>query len=111
MAAASSKFRHHIFVCQTQRPPLAKPSCGARGAGELLQALQEQLAAHPDLWGSVMITPSGCLGPCFDGPSMVVYPEAVWYCSVGKNDAKVIFDEHIRGGKVVERLVYSWPES
>src|SRR5215510_15097501 len=82
MTASASRFKYHVFICQTQRPPMAKPSCGPRGAGDIVLAMQEQLANHPELWGSVMITPSGCLGPCFAGPSMVVYPEAIWYCGV-----------------------------
>jgi len=107
---AQSKFKYHVFICQTQRPPMAKPSCGPRGAGDLLLALQEQLANHPELWGNVMITPSGCLGPCFDGPSMVVYPEAIWYCGVKKDDIAAIVSDHLIGGKPVERLIYKWPE-
>ncbi|HJZ85210.1 MAG TPA: (2Fe-2S) ferredoxin domain-containing protein [Polyangia bacterium] len=109
MSVPASRFKYHVFICQTQRPPMAKPSCGPRGAAEIVQAMQEQLAAHPELWGSVMITPSGCLGPCFDGPSMVVYPEAVWYCGLKVADVKAIVDEHLVGGKPVERLIYKWP--
>ena len=66
-----SRFHRHFFVCQTQRPPLAKPSCGAKGSAEIFNALQEALGAHPDLWGIVSVTSSGCLGPCFDGPTIV----------------------------------------
>jgi (2Fe-2S) ferredoxin len=109
MSTGASKFRYHVFVCQTQRPAMAKPSCGPRGGGQLLLAFQEQVAARPELWGSVMITSSGCLGPCFDGPSVVVYPEAVWYCGVKMEDVPAIVEEHFVGGKPVERLIYSWP--
>jgi (2Fe-2S) ferredoxin len=110
MSVPTSKWTHHIFVCQTERPPAAKPSCGPRGAAAIVAAMQEELAARPELWGQVMVTPSGCLGPCFDGPTVVVYPEAVWYCGVRREDVPEIFEQHIVGGKPVERLRYTWPE-
>ena len=76
------KIERHFFVCTNARPIGGKPSCGARGAAEVLTALQEGLGKHPELWGKVAVTPSGCLGPCFEGPTVVVYPEAVWYVGV-----------------------------
>jgi (2Fe-2S) ferredoxin len=105
-----SKFTRHFFVCQTSRPVGAKPSCGARGSAEIMNGLQEGLAAHPDLWGSVNITATGCLGPCFDGPTIVVYPEATWYCGVKRSDVNEIVETHMVGGKPVDRLVYRWPD-
>jgi (2Fe-2S) ferredoxin len=35
---------------------------------------------------------------------MVVYPEAVWYGNVRPEDAAVIVEEHLVGGRPVERL-------
>lgn len=104
-----SKFERHFFVCQTQRPPMVKPSCGPRGAGEVLAALQEGLRAHPELWEKVAVTASGCLGPCADGPSIVVYPEGTWYAGVKKEDVAEIVEQHLVGGRPVERLRYRWP--
>jgi (2Fe-2S) ferredoxin len=105
-----SKFVRHFFVCQTQRPPGGKPACGSRGAVEVFNVLQEGLGGHPELWGAVQVSASGCLGPCFDGPSMVVYPEGVWYAPVTVEDAKEIAESHLVGGVVVERLRYRWPD-
>ena len=105
-----SKFKRHFFVCQTQRPSMGKPSCGARGSAEILELLQEGLAGSPDLWDSVTVTSSGCLGPCFDGPTIVVYPEATWYAGVTKDDVAEIVESHMVGGAPVARLVYKWPE-
>jgi (2Fe-2S) ferredoxin len=105
-----SKYQRHFFVCQTQRPPMGKPSCGARGAGEVLMQLQDGLAGHPELWSSVTVTSCGCLGPCFDGPNIVVYPEATWYANVKPADVAEIVESHMVGGKPVERLIYRWPE-
>jgi (2Fe-2S) ferredoxin len=35
----------------------------------------------------------------------VVYPENVWYGSVTPDDVDEILDQHIEGGKAVERLM------
>lgn len=55
------------------------------------------------LGGEVAVTTSGCLGPCFEGPNVVVYPDGVWYAGVGDQDVDDIV-EHLAGGPVVERL-------
>ena len=101
-----AKVERHFFVCENERPPLAKPSCRARGAAGILTALQEGVGAHPELWGRVAVTPSGCLGPCFEGPTIVVYPEGTWYVGVRREDVAEIVESHMVGGRAVERLVY-----
>lgn len=53
----------------------------------------------------VAVTNSGCLGPCSTGPSVVVYPEGIMYGQLTKDDVATIFDEHLLGGKPVERLM------
>ena len=35
----------------------------------------------------------------------VVYPEAVWYHYVDRSDIDEIVDEHLIGGRVVQRLL------
>jgi (2Fe-2S) ferredoxin len=103
------KFSRHFFVCVNERPSGGKPSCGARGGREILAALEAGLAEHPEVWAEVAVTPAGCLGPCFDGPTVVVYPEGVWYVGVRVEDVPEIVEQHLAGGRVVERLVYRWP--
>lgn len=102
------KVERHFFVCENERPALGKPSCKPRGAAEVLTALQEGMGAHPELWGRVAVTPSGCLGPCFEGPTIVVYPEAVWYVGVRVSDVAEIVEKHMLKGEPVERLRYTW---
>jgi (2Fe-2S) ferredoxin len=105
-----SKFEKHVFVCVTQRPETGKPSCTSRGGAAIFEALQAGLGERPELWDKVAITTCGCLGPCFDGPTVVVYPEGVWYAGVRPDDAAEIVDSHLAGGVPVERLRYAWPE-
>jgi (2Fe-2S) ferredoxin len=49
----------------------------------------------------VLVTPCGCLGPCFDGPNAVVYPEGVWYAGLDESDAARLVD-HLIDGKVFD---------
>jgi (2Fe-2S) ferredoxin len=104
-----SKFSRHFFVCQMLRPPAAKPSCGARGSAAVYNGLMEALGAREELWDSVCVTASGCLGPCFDGPMMVSYPDGVWYAGVKAEDVPEIVEKHLVGGEPVARLIYRWP--
>ena len=48
---------------------------------------------------------SGCLDQCEKGPTVVVYPEGVWYGRVTLDDVDAIVDEHIVGGRPVARLL------
>lgn len=96
-----------MFVCTQSRPHGGRPACGLRGGPELLAALREAVASRPDLW-DVAVTGCECLGPCFDGPNAVVYPDGVWYAGAGPSDVADLIDEHLAGGRPVARLVYSF---
>jgi (2Fe-2S) ferredoxin len=41
---------------------------------------------------------------------VVVYPDAIFYKNVQLEDVQEIVDEHIAGGKPVERLRYRKPQ-
>jgi (2Fe-2S) ferredoxin len=73
------------------------------GKSELHARLQ-QLTKEAGLGGRVRINKSGCLDQCEHGPTVVVYPEAVWYGKVQKEDAAEIVAEHLVAGRPVERL-------
>jgi (2Fe-2S) ferredoxin len=49
---------------------------------------------------TVLVTNCGCLGPCFDGPNAVVYPDGVWYAGLVPDDAAGIAD-HLVAGRVL----------
>ncbi len=97
-------FERHVFVCQNVRPEGApRPSCTTDGKSELIPQLQ-QFAKAAGLGGRVRINKAGCLDQCEHGPTVVVYPEAVWYGRVQPADAEEIVTEHLVGGRPVERL-------
>ena len=47
---------------------------------------------------------AGCLDLCELGPTVVVYPEQVWYAGVTVEDVPEIIERHLIGGEPVERL-------
>jgi (2Fe-2S) ferredoxin len=97
-------FERHVFVCHNIRPADApRPSCTTDGKSELFAQLQ-MLAKAAGLGATVRINKSGCLDQCEHGPTVVVYPDAVWYGKVKPEDAAAIVEEHLVGGQPVERL-------
>lgn len=95
----------HIFVCVQSRPPgHPRGSCGERNSMKVMETFMTELQAR-NLYETVSVTNTGCLGPCGMGPSVLVYPDGVMYGGVTEADVKEIFDEHIQNGKPVERLI------
>lgn len=98
-------WKHHVFVCTNQRPAgHPKGSCGEKGSPALLSALKGAVDTH-DLHDTVKVTGSGCLGPCAEGITMVVYPESTWYRGVTLADVPEIVQTHFVEGRPVARLV------
>ena len=90
--------RRHVFVCTHGS------FCWADGdPDELLEALKKMVAAA-GLKDEIRINRSGCLNACGLGPTVVVYPEGVWYGNVQPGDAAEIFESHLLNGVPVERL-------
>ncbi len=99
------RFRHHVFVCENVRAPDdPRGSCAAKGSCEVRAALKAELKRR-GLKGLVRANAAGCLDACPHGPSMVVYPEGVWYGGVTVADVPEIVERHLVGGEPVERLV------
>lgn len=98
------RFVHHVFVCENHRlPDDPRGSCGAKGSEAIRKAFKDELKRH-GLKGTVRANAAGCLDACSDGPSIVVYPEGVWYGRVTPEDVPEIVESHLVNGKPVERL-------
>jgi len=104
MEAALGAFRHHIFICTNTRPPEhPRRCCNPDGSGSLRELFASELKRR-NLRATVRANSSGCLDQCEHGPTVVVYPEGVWYGGVGPGDVAEIIESHIVGGQPVERL-------
>ena len=98
-------FKRHVFVCLNERDRSDPKGCCKHRGSELIFKALKVGAAKAGLDGEVRINRAGCLDHCEYGPSVVVYPEAVWYHVPSVEDAQEVLCEHIVGGRVVERLL------
>lgn len=99
-----ARFRYHVFVCENLRPEDdPRGCCGRKGSGAIRQALKAEIEKR-GLKGLVRANSAGCLDSCALGPSVVIYPEGVWYGGVTPADVPEIVESHLLRGRPVERL-------
>jgi (2Fe-2S) ferredoxin len=100
-----SFYERHVFFCCNQREPGDRPCCADKGAAELRDYAKKRVKALGLAGeGKVRINQAGCLDRCEEGPCVVVYPEAVWYTYVDRHDIDEIVEEHLKHGRIVDRL-------
>lgn len=94
----------HVLVCLNQRPPdNPKGCCSLKGSEEVLGRLKAAVAERG--WkNDVIVTGTRCLKHCSRGVTVAVYPDNVWYAAVRPEDVAAICDEHLQGGRPLERL-------
>jgi (2Fe-2S) ferredoxin len=95
-------FEKHVFICSNDKES-PKKCCGYAHGIDLVNAFKEQLASC----GSnkkIRIQKAGCLDFCGKGPTLVVYPEGVFYGNVQLEDVKEITESHLVNGEIVSRL-------
>ncbi len=98
------KFEKHIFICTNQRPAGEKKSCGEACGLELVKEFKKQMKDNK-LNGKMRAQKTGCLDACEYGPTVVVYPEGVYYGGVTPIDVSEIVNEHLLNDRPVERLI------
>lgn len=100
-----SYYERHIFFCLNERKP-GEDACALHGAQAGFEhcksRVKSERLAGP---GGVRVNKAGCLDRCAGGPVAVVYPDAVWYTFVDKDDIDEIVDSHLKNGRIVERLL------
>lgn len=99
-----SYYRYHVFFCTNLRAD-GSQCCQQYGAQAARDHAKQRIKSLKMAGkGGVRINNAGCLDRCAEGPVLVVYPEGVWYTYVDNEDIDEIIDEHLVGGRVVERL-------
>lgn len=99
-----SHFKHHVFFCCNQRAE-GETCCNSLGATEMQTYAKDRIGELKLKGaGKVRINKAGCMDRCDNGPVLVVYPDAVWYTYIDKEDIEEIIQEHLVHGRVVERL-------
>lgn len=101
--AETQFYRAHIFLCTNVRPPGHPRGCCAEKGAEKLRDYMKARAKELGL-PQTRINTAGCLDRCELGPTMVIYPEGVWYTYRNRDDIDEILQRHLIGGQVVDRL-------
>lgn len=91
-------FRSHILVS-------VDPECQARGAYQILDALNDELVAQ-GLIDEVQVLETSRIGdPIVYGPDIMVYPEGVHYARLTPADIPTLVKEHFLKGRVVNQFL------
>jgi len=99
------KFERHVFICGNEREAgHPRGCCASKEVAAIKEAFKTELAKH-GLKGRVRANHAGCLDQCEHGPTIVVYPDAVWYGFVKPGDVAEIVERHLLAGEPVQRLV------
>jgi len=81
--------------------------CIASGSLKLKDAFDDAIKSY-NLCDKAEVKGTGCLGPCVKGPVVLIGKDDIFYQNVKPEDVKDIVEQHVMGGKIVERL--TWKE-
>ncbi|MGR9044360.1 MAG: (2Fe-2S) ferredoxin domain-containing protein [Gammaproteobacteria bacterium] len=99
-----SYFKHHVFFCTNQRKD-GTACCADHDADAAREYAKDRIKnLKMNGRGKCRINSAGCMDRCAEGPVLAIYPEAVWYTYANKVDLDEIIEEHLRNGRIVERL-------
>jgi (2Fe-2S) ferredoxin len=100
-----SYYDKHVFFCVNQRED-GEACCSdhdSQKARDYVKNKVKELGIS-NRQNSIRINSAGCMDRCDEGPVVVVYPEGVWYTFVDESDLDEIIEEHLKNGRIVERL-------
>ncbi len=97
-------YRVHVFCCTNERPSGHPRGCCKEKGSEKLRNYMKARAKELGL-DDVRINQAGCLDRCELGPTMVIYPDGVWYRYSTAAEIDEILLTHVRDGDRVQRLM------
>ena len=99
-------FRHHLFFCTNVRPASHPRGCCSSKGSVKLRDYAKARAKELGLKG-VRVNSAGCLDRCELGPTLVIYPEGVWYTYKDTADIDEILQAHlVEGGRVARLMLH-----
>lgn len=97
-------YETHVFACVNERPEGHKRGCCKSRGAEKLRNYMKARAKELGL-DALRVNQAGCLDRCELGPTLVIYPEGVWYTLHSVEDAEEIIQSHLIKGERVARLM------
>ncbi|MCB1143302.1 MAG: (2Fe-2S) ferredoxin domain-containing protein [Leptospiraceae bacterium] len=87
-------YESHIFVCENQREPGKRISCGNQNSLEIRNYLKSEVKGR-GLSKKIRINSSGCLDRCEEGPVLVAYPKGDWFCIHNLEEAERFLENYV----------------
>ncbi len=97
-------YRCHVFCCVNERRAGHPRGCCLEKGSAALRGYMKKRGKELQIKG-LRVNQAGCLDRCELGPTMVIYPEGVWYHYASEADVDEILARHILKGERVERLL------
>ncbi len=95
----------HILVCNSYRiAGAAQGACNKKNAPAMIQYLTEGIA---DRGLDALVSSTGCLNVCAQGPVVVVHPQNVWYGGVESDEIMDEILDALENNEVVEKYKIS----
>jgi len=110
LAKLREKIRSDRNANKTVLTVCAGTGCLACGCAAVTKVFREEIAKD-HMENEVEIKTTGCHGFCERGPLVVVQPQGIFYQKVRPADAKLIWDQTVKGGHLVNKLLYRDPQS
>lgn len=100
-----ARFTKHLFFCINERAAdNPKGCCFLKNSLQLLDHAKKRVH-EMGLKGKVRINKAGCLDACAHGPTVVVYPDDIWYTLRTIENVEEILLEHVQNDRIVKHLV------
>lgn len=84
--------------------------CRALGSQKVLTNLRDELD-KVQLEADIEVVGTGCPGFCEYGPLITIYPQRISYLKVQPKDVPEIVNQTLLSGEVIERLLYTDPDT
>ena len=94
---AHKPIKKHVLIC-------TNTDCAARGSVGLVEKLR-RLIKDAKQQRFIRVTKTSCMGRCGEGPTVVIYPDGIWYREINAEDLPELVDEHLINDRLLSRRV------
>jgi NADH-quinone oxidoreductase subunit F len=84
--------------------------CHAYGCMNIVSAFRDEID-KAGLSDTIKVRTTGCHGFCERGPLVVIYPQKIFYQRVQMDDVAEIVGTTLKDGEVIDRLLYTHPQT